>query len=213
MQNNKENYIKRLIISIIATIAIGISIGMMRFSNLGVDPFTSLVIGVSNLSNIDFKIIYPIINALILIVIFLINRPMVGMGTLINLLLIGTIADYSTSLLKSSLTNQSLSFRLIILVIALIIMAMGVSLYTNTNIGASAYDSLFITINKKNPKISQGLARVITDSISMIVGFLGKATLGIGTILNVFLMGPMVEFFNKTTSKKILKLSGIDLSN
>ena len=88
-------------------------------------------------------------------------------------------------------------------------MAMNVSLYTSTKIGVSAYDSLFLTINKKNPKISLGKARIITDATSLIVGFLGKATLGIGTVTNMLFMGPMVEFFNNTTSKYILEKAKI----
>lgn len=39
----------------------------------------------------------------------------------------------------------------------------------------------------------------------MIVGFIGKATIGIGTIINVFFMGPMVDFFNKSIASKLLK--------
>lgn len=209
----KNAYIKKLIICILATIVIGVSIAMMRFVDLGVDPFTSLIIGICNITNIAFRLIYPIINALILLIVFFVNRPMVGMGTLINLLLIGPVSDYSTMFLEKQIQNPTPVTKFLILAIGLVIMAMGVSLYTSTNIGTSAYDSLFITIHKKNPKISLGLARIITDAISIVIGYLGKAILGIGTILNVFLMGPMVEFFNKTTSKKILDWAGLSLDS
>ena len=115
------------------------------------------------------------------------------------------MADYTAAFIDGLYPHQTLLSKLIILLIALIIMAMNVSLYTSTKVGVSAYDSLFLTINKKNPKISLGLARIMTDSLSMIVGFIGKATLGIGTLINVFLMGPMVEFFNKNVTNKLLK--------
>ncbi|WP_297280889.1 YitT family protein [uncultured Anaerococcus sp.] len=205
MKSWNLNYLKRVLICIFATILIGISIGMMKLIDLGTDPFTSLIIGISNLTNTPFRIIYPSINAIILILIFIFNRPMVGAGTLINLLIIGPVADYTAAFIDGLYPHQTLLSKLIILLIALIIMAMNVSLYTSTKVGVSAYDSLFLTINKKNPKISLGLARIITDSLSMIVGFLGRATLGIGTLINVFLMGPMVEFFNKNVTNKLLK--------
>jgi hypothetical protein len=205
MNIKSSNYIKRILVCLIANILIGITIAAMRVVNLGIDPFTSLIIGVSNLSKIPFRYIYPIINAVIIILIFFLNKPMIGIGTVINLLVIGPVADYSAALIENIYNKQTFISRIIILIIALIIMSMNVSIYTSTNIGVSAYDSLFITINKKKPKISLGIARIITDSISMIVGIIGKATLGIGTLLNVFLMGPMVEFFNKNVTNKLLK--------
>lgn len=205
MKSLNLNYLKRVLICIFATILIGISIGMMKLVDLGTDPFTSLIIGVGNLTNTPFRIIYPSINAIILILIFIFNRPMVGAGTLINLLIIGPVADYTAAFIDGIYPNQTLLSKLIILLIALVIMAMNVSLYTSTKVGVSAYDSLFLTINKKKPNISLGLARIMTDSLSMIMGFLGKATLGIGTLVNVFLMGPMVEFFNKNLTSKLLK--------
>ena len=205
-----KDLLKRIIISIIGTFMIAVTIGIMRVLALGVDPFTSFVIGICNMANTPFRIIYPIINAAILIFIFFLNRPMIGWGTLINLFLIGPVADYSASIFESAYTNPTFASKIIILIIATIVMAMNVSLYASTDIGVSAYDSLFITINKKKSKMNLGKARVLTDTISVIVGFIGKAALGIGTILNVLIMGPLVEFFTRTTSKSILKSCGIE---
>lgn len=204
MDFKSPNFGKRIIISTIATIILGITIGSMRVIDLGIDPFTSLIIGISNLSQIPFRHIYPLVNASIIVFIFILNKTMIGMGTLINLIIIGPVADYSANFIESIYINQTFLSRIILLVISLIVMAMNVSLYTSTNIGVSAYDSIFITVNKRQPKIPLGLARFITDILSMSVGILGSVTIGIGTIINVLLMGPMVEFFNKTLTRKLL---------
>ena len=205
MSPKPKDLLKRITISIIGTIVIAVTIGIMRILALGVDPFTSFILGLCNIFNTPFRIIYPIINGLILIFIFFLNRSMIGWGTLINLILIGPVADYSASIFENIYTNPTFASKIIILIIATIVMAMNVSLYASTDIGVSAYDSLFITINKIKPNMSLGRARIITDVISVIVGFIGKAALGIGTVLNVLIMGPMVEFFTKTTTKAILK--------
>ena len=119
--------------------------------------------------------------------------------------MIGPVADYSANVFANIYTNPTFASKVVILILATMVMAMNVSLYTSTDIGVSAYDSLFITINKRKPNMSLGKARILTDVISVIVGFIGKAALGIGTILNVLIMGPLVEFFTKTTTKTILK--------
>lgn len=206
-----DKFTTRVTIALLATVFIGISIGIMRVIAFGVDPFTSSIIGISNSSKIDFRYIYPIVNAVILILIFFLNRPMVGMGTLINLLVIGPVADYSQMFISNLYTNPSLAKSIGLLIFANLLMAFNVSLYANVDIGVSAYDSLFITINKKNPKLSLGLSRIITDSVSILMGYLGKAPLGLGTVINLILMGPLVEFFTKTSTKKILNMFDISL--
>ncbi len=209
MPPKTKDLLKRIIISIIGTFMIAVTIGIMRILALGVDPFTSFILGICNMTNTPFRIIYPIINGLILIFIFFLNRSMIGWGTLINLILIGPVADYSANVFENMYTNPTFPSKIVILILATIVMAMNVSLYASTDIGVSAYDSLFITINKRKPNMSLGKARILTDTISVIVGFIGKATLGIGTILNVLIMGPLVEFFTKTTTKSILKTFGV----
>lgn len=206
-----DKFDSRVTIALLATIFIGISIGIMRVIAFGVDPFTSSIIGISNSSKIDFRYIYPIVNAVILILIFFLNRPMIGMGTLINLLVIGPVADYSQMFISNLYTNPSLAKSIGLLIFANLLMAFNVSLYANVDIGVSAYDSLFITINKKNPKLSLGLSRIITDGVSILMGYLGKAPLGLGTVINLLLMGPLVEFFTKTSTKKILNMFNISL--
>ena len=206
-----DKFTTRVTIALLATVFIGISIGIMRVIAFGVDPFTSSIIGISNSSKIDFRYIYPIVNAVILILIFFLNRPMIGMGTLINLLVIGPVADYSQMFISNLYTSPSLAKSIGLLIFANFLMAFNVSLYANVDIGVSAYESLFITINKKNPKLSLGLSRIITDGVSILMGYLGKAPLGLGTVINLLLMGPLVEFFTKTSTKKILNMFDISL--
>lgn len=104
-----DKFTTRTLIALVATVFIGISIGIMRVIDFGVDPFTSFVIGISNTSGIDFRYIYPMVNAIILILIFFLNRPMIGMGTLINLLVIGPVADYSQMIISNLYTSPSLA--------------------------------------------------------------------------------------------------------
>ncbi|MDU2598718.1 hypothetical protein [Anaerococcus sp.] len=169
-----DKFTTRTLIALVATVFIGISIGIMRVIDFGVDPFTSFVIGISNTSGIDFRYIYPTVNAIILILIFFLNRPMIGMGTLINLLVIGPVADYSQMIISNLYTSPSLAKSVGLLIFANLLMAFNVSLYANVNLGLSVYNSLFLTINKKNPKISLGFFRIITDGVCIVMGFLEK---------------------------------------
>ena len=52
-----DKFYTRVGITLVATIFIGISIGMMRSTDLSVDLFTSFIIGVCNTSRIYFRYI------------------------------------------------------------------------------------------------------------------------------------------------------------
>lgn len=200
---DKTNLTKRVILALVGTLIIAVSIGMVRFTDLGLNPFTAMLVGFTNLSHIEFRYIYPLVNALLIIAVLLIDKSMIGIGTILNLFLIGPVADYSLLTMENITTNPSYGFRLFILLIGILIMSLGISLYTSANVGNSAYDSVFLIINEKKPKISKGQARLITDAICVIISVFGKATLGIGTILNVLLTGPLIDVFNKYLIKKI----------
>ncbi|MFO3715424.1 MULTISPECIES: hypothetical protein [Anaerococcus] len=45
-------------------------------------------------------------------------------------------------------------------------------------------------------------SHIICDVISVIIGFIGRAVLGIGTVANAFLMGPIVSFFDTHLTSK-----------
>ena len=48
------------------------------------------------------------------------------------------------------------------------------------------------------------LCRILTDLICVIVGFLLKASVGIGTVVTALFMGPLIQWFNNNVSEPLL---------
>ena len=206
----KEKF-KRILLSAVAAFLIALSIGILRYTDMGVGPFVLFNLGLGNMINQPFSLVYSSVNAIIFIVILFLNRKAVGRGTVFNIFLVGPLTDFFMDLFTRLYPSPSLAFRVVFTILGAVIMAIGVAIYAGADVGVSAYDSVFITLNKKRPNISLGRARMITDATSAIIGVIGRATIGIGTVVVVLTVGPMVEFFMKNLVPKLFAAFGLSL--
>lgn len=86
--------------AILGVSLIAFGVGVVQFSALGVDPFTAAVVGSANIFNTRFGVIYPIITTIFIVIIFFIEKKLLGIVTFLNMILIGPIADFTLQNLK-----------------------------------------------------------------------------------------------------------------
>ena len=194
---------KRILFALIGVILTGVSVGIIQKSNLGTDPFSSFTTGLSNATNISFGIFYTIICAIILIGVFILDKHYIGLATILNLFLIGIIADTTRETLEKIITTDSYIVRIIILIGGIVIMCFSASLYFTADLGISAYDSVSKIMSDKI-KMKFKICRITTDLICVVIGVIFKANVGIGTVITAFFMGPLISYFNVKFSEPIL---------
>ena len=115
----------------------------------------------------------------------------------------GFIADISRSFIESIIVNPSFLIRVVLLISGVVIMCLAASLYFTADLGVSAYDAISKIMADK--KVAQfRLCRILTDLICVIVGFLLKASVGIGTVVTALFMGPLIQWFNNNVSEPLL---------
>ncbi|WP_296140822.1 YitT family protein [uncultured Anaerococcus sp.] len=166
-------------------------------SGLGVDSFTAFVSGIGNLLNMNFGTIYPIVNGIIIVIVLFINRSLIGITTVLNMGLIGFSADLFRQFLLTTFPNANLTLKFVIFILSLILMGLGISFYLNSDLGGGAYDAIQLIMTDKIKSLQYKYSRIICDVISVIIGYIGRAVLGVGTVINAFLMGPIVSVFDK----------------
>ena len=192
--NNKT---KRILWAIIGNVIIGMSIGILRLSNLGVDPLSFMNTGFSDFLNKDFGTVITVTNFILIMIVFLGHRKSIGLGTVINMLTVGYSADFSYMILKF-LDNDKFLVNFIILIIGINIMSIGVGIYLEANLGASAYDAMPYVVNNVLKKdFSYKYTRIVLDVICIVVGLLFGEQIGIGTIFLGFLSGPLIVFYRE----------------
>ena len=197
----------RILMSSIGVIITGISVGMFRTAALGVDPFQTLMSGLNSLIPISFGTLYVITNMILLLFALVFDRHKIGLATVINLVFLGYVAEYSQKFFTFLLPDMALMARLLLLAAAVVVMCFASALYFNADLGVSTYDAVSLVISEKQKKVSFKVCRILSDLICVSLGVLlcrlahmswGEigAVVGIGTIITAFFMGPLISFFS-----------------
>lgn len=194
---------KRILMALSGVTLGGFCVGIFNMAVLGADPFTVFVIGIGNLFGVGYGSIYAAVTGGFLLVVLLIDRHYIGIATIFNLFGIGYIAEETMYLLSPYCQDLQLWIRIAMLLFALILLCFGSSLYFTADLGVSAYDAMALILSKKTP-ISFRFCRIGTDLICVIVGFVLKATIGVGTVITAFSMGPIIQWFIEHVAKPIL---------
>ena len=212
----KDKLIKKRIIMCVAGVLVcGVSVGFFKYAALGVDPFQSFMGGLDALVPIEFGTLYVIANVCLLLFSLLADRRRIGLATIINLTLLGYMAQYTLEFLQSIHMEPSMGIRILFLLIGIVISCFSASLYFVADLGVSPYDAVAVIIANTWKIGKFKYVRIITDFSCVAIGtilyfvatkgFTGlTAIVGIGTIVTAFFMGPLIDLFSEKVSKPML---------
>lgn len=196
---------RRIWMTVCGVLICGFSVGMFNFSALGLDPFQVFVHGVFEIlpeGAPGFGTVYAAINLLMLIAIFLADKKKIGLGTVINIFLLGYVVEYSSLLFERLIPEPSLPVRFVFLIMGIVIMCFSSALYFTADMGVSTYDAVSLILSEKK-KWKFQICRISSDLFCTVVGFAFGATVGIGTVVTAFFMGPLIAFFNRTVAEPL----------
>src|SRR5699024_1124558 len=127
-------------------------------------------------------------------------REFPTIGTFLNMTVVGLFIDFFNWLLPDPHTfiMQFTNFAL-----GIVLVAIGAGVYISANLGAGPRDTLMLLIVKKFG-CSITIARTAMEIAVVITGYLLGGPVGIGTILMVFALGPIVQL-SLEYSKKLLE--------
>ena len=206
---------RRIFMSLFGVIICAISVGVFKLAALGVDPFQSLMSGLDALIPINFGTLYVIVNVILLIFSLIADRHNIGIATFINLFLLGYITQFTYDFLQKMIPDPSMIVRVICLIIGIVVICFGSSLYMTADLGVSTYDAVAIVMANKWKLGKFKYIRICTDLVCVILGCvlfvvagnsIGKipTIAGVGTIITAFFMGPLIDLFNEKIAKPML---------
>ena len=193
---------RRIIMTVLGVLISGFSVGMFNLSAFGMDPFQVFAHGVFMHIPMNFGTFYMILKLLMLVFIFFIDRHKIGLGTVINIFLLGYVVQFSSSLFEAAVPNTALGVRILFLIVGIVVLCFGASLYIVGDLGVSTYDAIALILSEKKVARFQ-YCRIGSDLICTIIGFVLGATAGIGTVVTALFMGPIIALFNEHISKPL----------
>ena len=206
---------KRIFMSLFGVLISGVCVGFMKIAAFGVDPFQVLVSGLDHAIPIDFGTLYVLINAVLLLFSLIADRHNIGIATFINLFLLGYVVDFTKAGLEDVFPAPGMVIRIGFMVLGSVVLCIGSALYMTADLGVSTYDAVAIVMSKKWKWGQFRYVRICTDLACVLLGGLmiylasgsaGEvaASVGVGTIVTAFFMGPLIEFFNEKIARPML---------
>ena len=165
----------------------GLGEGLLIVSFAGASPWSILAQGIA--LNVDLSI--GIITVLISIGVLFLWLPLKqkpGIGTILNAIIIGLMIDVCVKFIP---TPENYLNQLILATIAVLTVGLGGGIYLVANLGAGPRDGLMVGLQKKT-NLPIATVRAFLEITVMSIGWYLGGTVGVGTLLFAFGIGPSV---------------------
>lgn len=211
MKEKKEKLAERIVLVIVANLILALGTSLLRLSGFGTDPFACMNLGVSSHLPISYGTYQMLLNIVLFIPIFFLDRQSFGVGALVNMFALGYFVEFHMmwmSLIGLTVGSISglLAFRIVLMVIGILVICFGVALYMGCDLGAAPYDRLGVVVERySSGRIKYRYARIASDLVSMLVGYLSGSTVGIATVVVGFFTGPLISLCRDTIVDRIMK--------
>lgn len=200
---------KYVVVMCVGNIILSLGVAIFKLSGLGNDPFSGMVMALSEKAGMEYAVFLMFLNMAIFIVELAFGRKLIGIGTFVNALLVGYVVTFFYDLLIACTGEPTQMFqRVLIVCLGVIVSSLGVSLYQYPDQGVAPYDSLSLIMAKKWPKIPYFWHRVSNDAFCALICWISGGIVGLGTLVSAFGLGPVIQFFNTHFTSKLLEKIG-----
>lgn len=187
---SRRDLVERLAQLLIGLFLYGVALGFMVRGGIGVAPWDVLALGVSG----QFGWGYGFVTVIVSIVVLLLWIPLrqrVGVGTVLNALLVGPSADLTLAIVPSP---SSVWIGAPMFVAGLVLLAFATGLYIAADFGPGPRDGLMTGLVRRTGW-RVWIVRTLIEGSVLLIGFLLGGPVGVGTVLFAFGVGPLVGVF------------------
>ncbi|MEW1973676.1 hypothetical protein AB0301_01145 [Microbacterium profundi] len=168
----------------------GIGIAFMVRGQIGAAPWDVLSQGITRHVPLSFGVVTILISVVVLLL-WIPLRQRLGIGTVLNALLVGPAADVGLWLIPA---DQPLWLRICFFVVGLLILSAATGLYIGAHFGPGPRDGLMTGLHKQTGwRI--WIVRTGIEIVVVAVGWALGGNVGLGTVAFALLVGPLCQYF------------------
>jgi len=177
---------RRLVQLVLGCVVLGVGVAVLLTPALGSDGFSTLVTGVAEATGMAFVLANAVVAASFVAVAWIRGlRP--GIGTLVQIVVVGAVADVGLRLLDQP---DALWARSLMVVVAFPVLAVGIALYLGTKLGAGPAEAPALAWD---PPVPFKWSYSAVQGGGALAGWLLGAPIGAGTVAVIVLLGPVVD--------------------
>ena len=208
---DKKNMPLRIGFFLVGLLIMGLGISLIAISNFGNGPWDAVNIGLSEKTGLSIGVAMNIIAIIQIIIGGIINKEFPNIATMITSISLGLFIDFWMLFLGGiEVTSYIMQFGVFIL--ALPVISIGISIYLVSKLPNTPLDYFMLALKSKL-NLSLMISKITSESIGLVLGFMLGGTIGIGTIIIILAIGPMIQFLQKPCNSIFDKLSKKSESN
>lgn len=176
----------RQLLLLAGCLVLGTGVAMLLTADLGSDGFSTLVNGTAISSGLPFFVANLGISLAFLLVAAA-RRLFPGIGTVVQIVVVGLVTDRLLSVLD---TPSTVLGQAILLAAAFPVLALGIAAYLGAQLGAGPIEAAALAWD---PPLRFKWSYSAAQLLGAVVGWLLGATIGVGTVAVIVLLGPAVD--------------------
>ncbi|MBO0979178.1 YitT family protein [Microbacterium sp. SD291] len=186
----RRDITERVIQLLVGLFLYGVALGLMVRGGIGVAPWDVLSLGVSGTTGIGYGMVTNLV-AVVVLLLWIPLRQRLGLGTVLNAMLIGPSADLTLWLLPPA---PSVWLGAPLFLLGLVLLAFATGLYIAADFGPGPRDGLMTGLVARTGW-PVWIVRTLIEGSVLVIGFLLGGPVGVGTVLFAFGVGPLIGWF------------------
>lgn len=214
-KNRLKELMLRVVVLLVGLTIAHLGVTLFLLADIGSDPFNVLIQGLFRQSSalpaavgslLTHGRVHITICFLIILILLIIDRSYIKIGTLLCMICGGPIIDFFNWMLSPLFAGDiSMAVKIIVNIAGCAILAFGMTIVIKSEAGTGPNDLVAIVISDKL-KFKFSIVRVAVDLLFAGIGFLLGGTLGLGTVICAFVVGPVAGVFMPVNEKWIKRL-------
>ena len=174
---------------IFGLVVFGLGEGLLILSTTGNSPWSVLAEGISNTTSLSIGAATFFISVSVLFLwIFIKQKP--GLGTIFNIIIIAGMIDITLNFFDAP---SSLWMKYFLAIFSVLLVGLGSGIYLVANLGPGPRDGLMTGLTKVT-NLPIALVRAFLEISAVLAGWYLGGTVGAGTLIFAFGIGPCVAF-------------------
>ena len=181
--------VSQLVRLVVSCVILGIGVAMLLVASLGSDGYSTMINGLSIALDVKFFVVNLVIGILLVAMAWARGlKP--GLGTITQPLVVGFVVS---GLLDAFAEPDAMWVRVALLVLSFPVLAVGVAGYLAVDAGAGPTEAAALAFD---PPVPFKWSYSVVQGGGALLGWLCGAAVGPGTLLVIFLLGPMVDLLS-----------------
>ena len=181
---------RRVVLLLAGCVVLGVGVAMLLTADLGSDGYSTFVNGLTISSGVAFWVVNLVVGV-VLVVLAAVRRVRPGPGTVVQVVLVGVTVSAGLALMS---TPDGLVGRALLLAAAFPVLAVGIAMYLGSNTGAGPAEAAALAWD---PPVAFRWSYSAVQGGGALGGWLLGATVGVGTLAVIVLLGPGVDLVSR----------------